>query len=429
MELQNSGVAPCGVATGVPDEGAREPIIAINGAGYSHVGEEIADGEIGRTHHKNPPHFDGQAPNHIQFMRSADQRPDRVLFKAYRVDGERYIKSPLHLPYLVQTFAREANDIRSAMDAIYDVACDRESCMVLGGLRLDDERVAKILREGVGIRRLKKERRGQFPFYVEFARHCFMIDFDPNEAILRYCERAGLDVYHNADQAVRVCVREFLPPEFASTSYGYALSAGAGIDKNGNRNGSIVKFHVFVWLEKPVMPEIVKAWMGAQNRLNAARGFGKLHKNGQTAAGLDLALYQAVQPHFIGVRFEGGEDPLASQRWGFVEGARESVVLETETETVEEILHLPGGEKKVLKTERYVVSGEGVQRRRVSMSDSRIAWPYTWRDRLALIPEHGFHATLLATTYASARDLVCSRGQAIFCRYSCSLLCRDRRCH
>ena len=150
--------------TGVPDEGAREPIIAINGAGYSHVGEEIADGEIGRTHHKNPPHFDGQAPNHIQFMRSADQRPDRVLFKAYRVDGERYIKSPLHLPYLVQTFAREANDIRSAMDAIYDVACDRESCMVLGGLRLDDERVAKILREGVGIRRRKRSGAGSSRF-------------------------------------------------------------------------------------------------------------------------------------------------------------------------------------------------------------------------------------------------------------------------
>ena len=37
--------------------------------------------------------------------------------------------------------------------------------MVLGGLRLEDERVAKIVREGVGIRRLKKERRGQFPFY------------------------------------------------------------------------------------------------------------------------------------------------------------------------------------------------------------------------------------------------------------------------
>ena len=105
-----------------------------------------------------------------------------------------------------------------------------------------------------------------------------------------------------------------------ATSFGYALSAGAGIDKNGNRNGSVVKFHIFFWLETPVMPEVVKAWMGAQNRLNAARGFGKLHKNGQTAAGLDLALYQAVQPHFIGVRFEGGDDPLASQRWGFVPG-------------------------------------------------------------------------------------------------------------
>ena len=29
MELQNSGAASCGVATGVPDERAREPIVAV----------------------------------------------------------------------------------------------------------------------------------------------------------------------------------------------------------------------------------------------------------------------------------------------------------------------------------------------------------------------------------------------------------------
>ncbi len=424
MELQNSGAAPCGVATGVPDEGASETIVAVavEGAGYLHVGKQIewdspAYREIGRMSHKTPS-VDGQAPNHIQFMRSADQRPDRALFKAYRVDGERYIKSPLQLPYVVETFAREANDICSAMDAIYDVACDRESCMVLGRLRLEDERVAKIVREGGGIRRLKKERRGQFPFFTERARHFFMIDFDPNEAILRYCERAGLDVYHNADHAVRVCVREFLPREFAKTSFGYALSAGAGIDKNGNRNGSVVKFHIFFWLETPVMPEVVKAWMGAQNRLNAACGYGKLHKNGQIAAGLDLALYQAVQPHFISVRFEGGDDPLSPQRWGFVPGDSDSFLLETETDTKVEELEFKDGDKTVTKkitsSEHYVVSGRGKDRRRISRRGERVAWPYNWRDRLALIPEHGFHATLLATTYALARELVRCHGQAIF---------------
>ena len=227
MELQNSGAAPCGVATGVPDEGASETIVAVavEGAGYLHVGKQIewdspAYREIGRMSHKTPS-VDGQAPNHIQFMRSADQRPDRV---------------------------------------------------------------------------------------------------------------------------------------------------------------------------------------------NAACGCGKLHKNGQIAAGLDLALYQAVQPHFISVRFEGGDDPLSPQRWGFVPGDSDSFLLETETDTKVEELEFKDGDKTVTKkitsSEHYVVSGRGKDRRRISRRGERVAWPYNWRDRLALIPEHGFHATLLATTYALARELV-----------------------
>ena len=154
------------------------------------------------------------------------------------------------------------------------------------------------------------------------------------------------------------------------------------------------------------------------DRVNAACGYGKLHKNGQTATGLDLALYQAVQPHFISVRFEGGDDPLSPQRWGFVPGDSDSFLLETETDTKVEELEFKDGDKTVTKkitsSEHYVVSGRGKDRRRISRRGERVAWPYNWRDHLALIPEHGFHATLLAMTYALARELVRCHGQAIF---------------
>jgi hypothetical protein len=50
-------------------------------------------------------------------------------------------------------------------------------------------------------------------------------------------------------------------------------------------------------------------------------------RNNHVAAGIDLALYTANQPHFISVRFHGGPDPLEGKRWGWIKGEHDELDL------------------------------------------------------------------------------------------------------
>lgn len=109
----------------------------------------------------------------------------------------------------------------------------------------------------------------------------------------------------------------------------------------------------------------MKAWLAEQCVRNIEDGFSEKLKNGQFSAGLDLSLYQAVQPHFISVCFEGCEDPLAGKRWGWIKGEQETLDLVL-TDGRNGELQLPPDKASSAYKTAAIQAGRGAAVRRIS---------------------------------------------------------------
>jgi hypothetical protein len=415
MEVQNSGAASCGVATGVPDE--RDAVVPTS------LGE-IVPYKPDQSLVDQFADLAAWAPNQVQFAKPSDgdRSSGRLFTKTYKVKNGLLQKLHRNFPSDVVPMALTAHDLISAVECLKRAEADDGGyCMLLGALNTRDERVLDRLKRRRHVSRTKKElkkRDGtlQLSCFVEVDRHLVAIDFDPTNAQHAWCKSAGLDVYADPDGAVRACVKQFLPEELQRCAFAYQLSAGAGLSEDKIAGGYVrdpskIKFHVFLWLKTPRPPCVVKAGVQARDRENIAADFGDIRsaRSGQSSGGLDLALYQGVQPHFISTRFEGCDDPLAGKRWGIIAG--DEIDLD-EISYIDERLE---GSQRVRDSIKAIESRCGQQVRRATTelngkSVTAKAMPHGWRERLSLMAPANVNDIIKATTWALARDLEAQHG-------------------
>jgi hypothetical protein len=348
-----------------------------------------------------------QEIEHVQFIRAEDKT--RVLAKQYTFDGERYSGGKAgRFPYHVVPYTAPVNDLAGFMDAVYEASKDPHTAMLSGAVNTADARVSRRFKEQGHLRRTSREEGDKLPNFIPKPRRFHMADFDPTPAQQARCRELGLDVIADKDHAVRTCVEEFFPDELKRVSYGYQLSAGCGIGSDGLLDGSRIKFHLFFELSKPLKPRVIKAWIRDHNRTQISLGYVKKGKNGHVQAGLDEALYQPVQPHFIAAPiFEGGTDPIR-ERWGYVQGERETLDLRVETIEIPEVIETKRRTIQRTRTERALVGTETY----VPLDRNR-EWPRAWRECLSLIGPEGFHTPIRQTTLALAKELIARYGSDI----------------
>jgi hypothetical protein len=148
----------------------------------------------------------------------------------------------MKFPYHVNAFAREATDLRSLMAVIEEVANTRDAAMINGGPRLGDPKVKRLVERKLPLRRTGKLGNGGVATgcFEQVSRYNYMADFDCHEGdkernlkgYEEWCQARGLDVFEDPEGAIRAVVDEFFPPIFRSVSFGYQLSASAGIKNN-----------------------------------------------------------------------------------------------------------------------------------------------------------------------------------------------------
>ena len=204
---------------------------------------------------------------------------------------------------------------------------------VIGRLRNDPEVHGRIKKTGL-CRRTKTLKSSsaqmrQFgytedpAFFEEFARRGYCIDFDPSDQQLLEMADADLNVYKRPAEAVSFVIQKYLSDEFHGVTVLVQLSSSSG--KTGPHH---VNAHIFFWLDRPLMPEVIKRWVNTQNARLIANGY--LHKDAHGQHNtrkklLDIVLYNAVQPHYIPPPiYVNGDDPI-KERWHVRQGNKDEV--------------------------------------------------------------------------------------------------------
>ena len=124
-----------------------------------------------------------------------------------------------------------------------------------------------------------------------------MIDID------NFPLRPSDDLADDPESAIEHAISELLPPAFHDAEAWWQLSSSAGF------SAGILKAHVFFWLSEPADNLHIKAVLK------------------QHAPGVDLAPFNAAQPHYIAAPvIEGGHDPLP-RRTGWRKGSDAAVTL------------------------------------------------------------------------------------------------------
>lgn len=153
------------------------------------------------------------------------------------------------------------------------------------------------------LRRLKnraedKRRPGDgLPQIIAVPRCWVMLDIDG------FRMRPSDDLAHDPEAAVQHAIESLLPAEFQNVRAFFQLSASAGFVPG------ILKAHLFFWLSEPIADAALKALLK------------------QRAPQIDLAVIDAVQPHFIAAPvINGAADPIP-RRIGWIKGTGEAVTL------------------------------------------------------------------------------------------------------
>lgn len=342
--------------------------------------------------------------------------------KGFTAENGAFIVDGLSFPQEVEPWSVSVGNLAEAVEELKKAERDPRRPILVLGCPIVDGPGSLVVRQrydssGGYLTRTKHNiaDKGQIACFAEVARHLYVIDFDPTTAQRKWCESRGLDVFANPEAAVRACVEQFFPTEVRRCTYAYQLSASCGLSGCGRKTleAHHVKFHLFVWLRKPQYPNVVKAWIAEQCGRNAADRFGEKKKNGHTAGGLDLSLYQAVQPCFISVRFSGCADPLAGKRWGTVEGECEVLDLVL-TDGKNGELQLAPDECSSTYTTAAIQIGRGPSVRRISWAAANDGelnkWPSGYKARLALIAQRGTHVTCFYASRPLGRQLVSTHG-------------------
>jgi hypothetical protein len=95
------------------------------------------------------------------------------------------------------------------------------------------------------------------------------------------------DLVDNPDKVIEAAIRDVLPPEFHGAKCYWQFSSSMGFVTG------VLKVHLFFWLSEPASNTTLKTVLA------------------QNGAGIDLAPFCAVQPHYIADPvIQGGADPL-----------------------------------------------------------------------------------------------------------------------
>lgn len=150
---------------------------------------------------------------------------------------------------------------------------------------------------GRPIHRRKLKKGDDNPSLIEVPCPWLMIDID------NFPLRPSDDLADDPESAIEHAISELLPPAFQDAEAWWQLSSSAGF------SAGMLKAHVFFWLSEPADNLHIKAVLK------------------QHAPGVDLALFNAAQPHYIAAPvIEGGHDPLP-RRTGWRKGSDAAVML------------------------------------------------------------------------------------------------------
>ena len=226
----------------------------------------------------------------------------------------------------------------------------------------------------------------------EVARRLYMVDLDPEPALVELFRLQGLDVFNDPQHAIREACQLALPELWAPgtdkpvSDLLIQLSASCGLSEQADGHyeydGASVRLHVFVWLSEPLLPHQFKEHAKRWDQSLVAYDLG---------GRVDPALYHAAQPHFISApEFRDGSDPLPERFFRF-EGEREA-------------LTVSAAEPVVTQQRRQARQAVVAQAPQVAPTD----YPSDWRACLALAgqPGHKFNEPIKQATFRLVGDLL-----------------------
>lgn len=172
------------------------------------------------------------------------------------------------------------------------------SAMIIRGALKPEFRERLRRNPNTQMRKMKLEKPGVVPPFIEVPRQWLMADID------NFFLRALDDLVDDPESAIEHALHEILPPEFQDVRCFWQLSSSAGFVEG------VLKSHIFFWLDRPLIDRELKAILK------------------QCAPRLvDLSPYQGVQPHYIAAPIiQGGPDPIP-RRFGWLQGSRDYVTL------------------------------------------------------------------------------------------------------
>ncbi len=183
------------------------------------------------------------------------------------------------------------------MAVILDKLRGDSKAFVVRGKLLPDVKEKVRADPAATIYRLKKENKGRPPTLAEVPRRWLMIDVD-DWPLPPWADLAG-----DPGPVIKAAVRELLPVAFHDVQCWWQLSSSAGFEPG------VLKVHIYFWLTNPTSNDHVKRVLK------------------DTAPGVDLSPFNAVQPHYIANPIiVGGPDPIR-QRVGWLPGTRHAVDL------------------------------------------------------------------------------------------------------
>ncbi len=218
-------------------------------------------------------------PRAITFLKT--DRQDRFAAKQW-IDGRRdpidYARVYQWLPYVAM-----AEGIEGLAEVVARAAEFPRLTAIRGAVRETS------VHKAVVNRRLHQHPGGPAPDIEDAPRHWLMVDLDSLP------EPEHFDWRMDPRRAAIWAARQYLPRVFRESAFYYQYSGSAGI-KPG------IRIHFWFWLEEPMGSAELKRYI-------ARVGKGKA----------DLALYNAVQPHYTATPlFVGIDDPMTDRRGGLV---------------------------------------------------------------------------------------------------------------
>jgi hypothetical protein len=192
----------------------------------------------------------------------------------------------------------EATSLRELIEAINAIRESRNAFIVRGELdQAWHDAVARDPEYRIARRKNGKDD-GYPPHLTEVPRQWIMVDVD------NYPLPPGFDLAHDPAGAIALALADLLPAAFREADCFWQLSSSAGVVPG------VLKAHVFFWLSEPMDNDALRRWFAHHAPL------------------VDIAPFNAVQPHFIAdPTLIGADDPLPT-RTGWRDGTAQTVTLE-----------------------------------------------------------------------------------------------------